>query len=1339
MNTPSRLLAICLAAACLGAGVLASLAQAAPKPAWEVIAASGPTNLPKVQDEVQRLAVDAEGGTFTLTVATAGGTGQLSFGQGLVVSYASGATEITLASVSSGAFAAGQTLTGPGIAAGTTITDVSGNTITLSQPTVGGGFFATLTGASKEVSGITPSFGEFSAGQTVTGTGIPAGTVIEAVDAEEGALTLSNFPTAGGAQTLTVHETTVSIPFNEGASAIEAVLNGFPGVNGISVKGGPGATGGLNPYFVTFGGSHEHADVPQMTADSSGLTGGDNHVASITTAIDGGPGTSMIMIYPQNVGGIPSSGTTFLKFILPEGVATTETPRGAGGGIFPPPFLCGLEGTAGPDKDEGKCETSATAGPGFTLFPVKVPVKAELGAQSGPVQIKVWGGGSGDGNEATAAEYDMPLVVSDIPAPPGLQAFTAGTYDEEGQIDTRAGAHPYSASAGVLVNTRRNARGGVIPAGDMRDIVVETPPGFIGNAIAAGQCPEEVQPNECLHETIVAAAQVPLESYTPIGGAESQEKSPVNNIEAPFGYPAKFRFITGSGQIVVNVAASLRSDEDYGLEVGSYNTPQIKPVYGSFFTIWGTPADGGHDLQRCKFFDPGGTGLNCGPGGDNVAFLTNPVDCREEALRPPVATVNVNTWQDPTFLFAGDVALEPVTGCDELDFKVDKFAFEPGTDDADSPASFTTKLELPAEGLIGPEKRMNPSIKETVLQLPRGVVLNASAADGLEACSFDQIGYKGNDFPRPNEIRFTKEPNSCPDASKIGTGELKSSLIAEPLSAELFLAEQGDGNPFGSLFAIYLVVENPRNGIFIKLPGEVQLNEDDGRQRIVFRDLPPLPFDSLKLKLKGGDRSPLATPTTCGDYATTATNTPWSAPESGPPLISPSEFEIDEGPHGGGCADSPGERPFDIGLRAGTDSTQAGAFSPLTFQVTRPDGAQELNTLELAPPPGLAASLKGIAYCPEAAIAEVVDRDGKAEQDDPSCPAASRVGRALAGAGSGPRPYYAPGELYLAGPYKGAPLSIVAITPAVAGPFDLGNVVVRSAIFVDPVTAQVSAKTDPLPQIVKGVPLRIRDVRVILDRPGFSLNPSGCEEKAIGLRATGASGAVTNLATRFQVGNCAALDFKPQMGLRLFGGVKRGAYQGLRAVVRPRPGDANISRTVVRMPRSAFLAQEHIRTVCTRVQFAADACPKGTIYGKAVAWSPLLGYPLKGNVYLRSSDNELPDVVADLRGPAHQPIKVEVVGRTDSVNGALRNTFDVVPDAPVSYFRLQLFGGKKGLIVNSRNICRGKNRAGARLDAHNGRRALLRPVLRNKRCAMLRKKQRKAAKRRANRSKRPGA
>jgi hypothetical protein len=330
----------------------------------------------------------------------------------------------------------------------------------------------------------------------------------------------------------------------------------------------------------------------------------------------------------------------------------------------------------------------------------------------------------------------------------------------------------------------------------------------------------------------------------------------------------------------------------------------------------------------------------------------------------------------------------------------------------------------------------------------------------------------------------------------------------------------------------------------------------------------------------------------------------------------------------------------------------------------------------------------------------------------PSCPAASQLGTVSAGAGSGPSPFFVQGKVYLAGPYKGAPLSIAIITPAVAGPFDLGAVVVRAGLYVDESTAQITVKSDPLPTILQGIPLDVRSVAVQVDRNQFTLNPTNCEEKAITAQLTSLAGAVASLQSHFQVGGCAGLGFKPSLKLSLKGATKRTGHPSLTATVTyPKGGSyTNIARAQVTLPHSEFLDQAHIKTICTRVQFAAKACPAASVYGHAKAITPLLDAPLSGPVYLRSSNHELPDLVADLNGQ----VEVTLVGRVDTgKSGGIRNTFEAVPDAPVSKFVLSMQGGKKGLLVNSADICGKPQRAIVNLTAHNGKTLKMTPVIAN--------------------------
>jgi hypothetical protein len=392
-------------------------------------------------------------------------------------------------------------------------------------------------------------------------------------------------------------------------------------------------------------------------------------------------------------------------------------------------------------------------------------------------------------------------------------------------------------------------------------------------------------------------------------------------------------------------------------------------------------------------------------------------------------------------------------------------------------------------------------------------------------------------------------------------------------------------------------------------------------------------------------------------------------------------------------------------------------------KLRREDGTQQFSAIDVAPPPGLLAKLAGVPYCPDSAVAAAEAKTGKQEQASPSCPAASQVGTVVAGAGAGPAPYYATGKAYLTGPYKSAPISLAVVTPAVAGPFDLGNVVTKVALQVDPETAKVTALSDPLPSILQGIPLDVRSVAISMDRPDFTLNPTSCDPMAVTGSLTSTTGSVAPLENRFQVGECTRLGFKPSLKINLKGSTKRAGNPALTATVTyPSGGYANIASASVALPHSEFLDQGHIKTICTRVQFAADACPKGAIYGKAKAITPLLDQPLEGPVYLRSSNNPLPDLVVDLRGQIH----VALVGRIDSVNGGIRTTFGSVPDAPVSKFTLQMQGGSKGLLENSRDLCKTVNKATATFTAQNGKARELRPALKG-RCP---KKGKKAKRRR---------
>jgi hypothetical protein len=1020
----------------------------------------------------------------------------------------------------------------------------------------------------------------------------------------------------------------------------------------------------------------------------------------------------------------PTSGLVTAELELPEGASAfrlvnpsnlTQTPVGWTCDNFPP---------SGAIPARVLCTRSDVLTPG-QAYP-GIGVVARLGDDMPDVATATavaYGGGSpapvGDN-----VQYDLAPAL-----PFGLSAFDAEVLDEGGNDYTQAGGHPFVGIGTFEFNKKRVLTGehfdqlplDFAPVGQVRQVVTDLPRGFVGNALAVPQlCAtvQQVRSHSCPVGSRVGGIELQFGSVGS-GGQLQPIVTAIYAIEPEFGTPAQFAFFAG-GQGLFTLSARLRPDDGYGISLELAPAPQLNLLY-SKATIcdWGTNLVG--EEITCK--GPEDAGANPKP------LFANPTRCGSP---PPIARAHLDSWQNPGaddeqgFPDYSDpdwktyeAANPEVTGCEQVDFDPGA-VLEPSTAQADSASGLDIELTMPTNGLEGkddegnrdPEAISQANVKRAEIAFPPGMAVNASAAEGLGACSTEQIKLG------------TNAPVECPDSSKIGTVEIETPIIEDKLEGGVYIAEQGDVD--GSLIGLYMVFDSPENGILIKIPGKVE-PQPDGQLVAVVDEIPDAPFSTAKLHFPGGPFATLLTPPKCGSYEIETELVPWSG---GKPVIQKSPFEVTSGPGGGAC-------PTDAllpTLQAGVSSPLAGQVSPFVVRLSREDGTDRFTALSLKAPQGLVAYLKGVPYCADAVLAAIptAEGTGQDEIDDPSCPAQSQIGRVVVGAGAGASPFYteAP-RAYLAGPYKGAPLSIAVVAPAVAGPLDLGNVVVRNAVYVDPATAEISVVSDPIPHILHGLLLNIRDVRVLIDRPGFTLNPSGCEAKQVGADVKGLeTAAIVSLANHFQVGNCAALGFKPRVALRLFGGTNRGDYQGVRAVVRPRPGDSNISRTVVRFPRSAFVAQEHIRTVCTRVQYAADACPKGSVYGKAVAWSPLLDHPLRGNVYLRSSDNTLPDAVADLRGPAHQPIRVEVAIRNDSVKGALRNTVQAVPDAPVSYFRLQLLGKDKGLIVNSRNICKGANRAAVGLRAHNGRRALLRPKVFNKRCGKQGKKRRGEQRRR---------
>ena len=359
-------------------------------------------------------------------------------------------------------------------------------------------------------------------------------------------------------------------------------------------------------------------------------------------------------------------------------------------------------------------------------------------------------------------------------------------------------------------------------------------------------------------------------------------------------------------------------------------------------------------------------------------------------------------------------------------------------------------------------------------------------------------------------------------------------------------------------------------------------------------------------------------------------------------------------------------------------------------------------------PKGHAGKLAGIPYCADSALAAAATKSGTAELAAPSCSPASQIGVSTTAAGSGSNPIKVGGKAYLAGPYKGAPLSMAVITPAVAGPYDLGTVVVRIALQVNPETTAVTGISDPIPSILGGVRLDIRSIDINLNRNGFMHNPTNCKTNpATGVIQGGGSdpanpAAFSTYPVSFEPGttDCGSLPFAPKLSVKLLGGTKatkRKAHPAIQAVLTQKESEANVAYTALTMPKTMLLDNSHFKTICTRVQLAAQQCPAAAQYGNATATSPLLSGNLAGPVYLVSSNDKLPNLVADLRGQ----INVQLRGVVTSAKGAMKVTFPATPDAPVTKFVLKMQGGSKGLVQNSKDICVTKSKGKLNIKGQN--------------------------------------
>jgi hypothetical protein len=979
-----------------------------------------------------------------------------------------------------------------------------------------------------------------------------------------------------------------------------------------------------------------------------------------------------------------------------------------------------------------------------TSFTLKVSV-ASTASGIGTALFELSGGTA----PAPASTAD-PTRVTSTPAQFGIDAFDVGLgASPAGDAFTQAAGHPYAFRTAVDFNTHADPDpyyGEATPVEPIRDAYAALPPGLVGNPTAAGKCTllqlsagtGATNPTP-LCPTDSQVGKVTVRFLGGLGSGAGFQSIPLFNMEPPPGAPARFGFNVLGVPVIFD--AKLRSDGDYGLTAAFENISEGLTIISSDVELWGVPGDPSHDSERaCSGqSSPFEGGPTCTASSAPQAFLRMPTSCTAAGQGLPFG-LEVDSWSNPGALGAngrpasGDprwksdslVSHEapgypfspedpstpwgaPIgtTGCADVPVQ-GSLSATPTALDTETSSGLGVHVEIPNPGLENPKGIASSDIKDVKLTLPQGLTINPSQAEGLGVCSPAQY--------ESTRLEFHPDgAHGCPSDSKVGTVSVNTPLLDDPLPGEVYVAKPYE-NPFNSLLAIYIVVAEPQTGILVKLPGEIRLNEETGRIEAEFDDLPQTPFETFDFHFREGARAPLVTPPACGTYESEAVFTPWSDPSH--KITSISSFQVIHGIGGGPCPPNgtPGFKPL---FSAGSINNNAASFSPFNMRIQRNDGEQDMTRFSAVLPPGVLGKLAGVSKCPQAAIAIAKSKSGNQEIASPSCPANSEIGHSLVGAGVGSVLAHVPGKVYLGGPFHGDPLSVIAITPAVAGPFDVGTVVVHEALTLNPKTAEVEvdgSASDPIPHILKGIPAKLRDLRVYVDRPEFTLNPTSCDPSATDATLFGGGGNAFSslddmpvfLSDRFQAANCSSLGFKPRLGLRLKGSTKRGGHPGLTATYRPRPGDANAAGLVVRLPRSAFLDQAHIRTICTRVQFAADSCPKGARYGYIKAWTPLLETPLEGPVWLRSSNHKLPDLVFDLHGL----VDVEVATRIDSIRGGIRATVAQIPDAPISKVVLKMQGGKKGLIVNSRNLCGSTNRANASFEGQNRKASSLDPVMR---------------------------
>jgi hypothetical protein len=964
-----------------------------------------------------------------------------------------------------------------------------------------------------------------------------------------------------------------------------------------------------------------------------------------------------------------------------------------------------------------ECTWSSESLPPFEQIEVRIRVRVKTGAHSGEANTaSVSGGGA-----ASAVSATHPLVVG-APRTFGFDDYQLVPEEAGGSLDTQAGSHPFQLTNVVTFTSgtpdaKGNPRGVALP----KDVAAALPPGLIGNPTPFRQCTDAqfskgftaesgAIVDECPASAAVGVATVTFTEPKSLGFVTVT--TPIFNMTPRVGEPARFAF-KPTGLFPVYLDTSIRTGSDYGVTVTSSSITEFVSNLSAKLIFWGTPGDPRHDSQRgwecLKGFGtcPPSTGTTPPP------FLAMPTSCGA----PFQSTLRGDSWgssEQPaeeaapvTYSFP-----EAIDGCNRLPFSPQVKVTPDGTV-ASSPTGLNVDVHVPQDSILNSESLAESAVKNITVALPPGVAINPSGGDGLQACNEGQIGYLPPPASEPpGNLRFTSTLGAdfCPDASKIGTVEIASPLLppGQHVRGAVYLATQNE-NPFGSLIGLYIVAEDPISGVLVKLPGETELT-DSGQIIGIFKNTPQLAFEDAELHFFGGERAPLATPARCGAYTTDATFAPWSGNE---PVSSSSTFEITSGPGGSSC---PGANlPFSPSLTGGSTNINAGAFTPLTTTIGRADGNQDMQAVTLRMPPGLSGILAGLKLCPEA------------QANEGSCGPESQIGETTVSAGVGSDPVSVRGgRVYITEKYRGAPFGLSIVDPVKAGPFDLERdtskpaqnppcdcVVVRAKIEVDQRTAELTITTDPsgahaIPHLIDGIPVQIQKVNVLINRPGFTFNPTNCTAFSLTGSISSDEGASAPVAVPFQATNCATLSFKPSFKVTTTGKNSRAKGAGLHVNLAypkaPFGSQANIRSVKVSLPKLLPSNLKTLQQACPHGTFETNpaGCGAGSIVGHATATTPLLPVALSGPAYFVSYGGaKFPELVVVLQGYG---VTLDLHGETfiNEHTNVTSSTFHTVPDAPVGTFELTLPQGRSSALAAPTALCGKKLIMPTSFTAQNG-------------------------------------